>query len=822
MALRYSGPGRLLRRLGRTPLFTAVSILTLGVGIGANAAIFSVVYGVLLKPLPFVEPERLVGMWHRAPGMGLDLLNQSPSTYFTYRENRRVFANIGLYTTFQVTLTGRGEPERVPTLGVTESVLPLVGTVPWRGRLFTKADDQPGAPERVILTYGYWQRKFGGSDGIIGRTIQIDGTPREIVGVLPASFKFLRESPSLIVPLQLDRSKTFVGSFNYRGVGRLKPGTTIAQADADVARMIPLILERFPLPPGFTRQMFNEIRMAPYNRPLSQDVIGDVGSMLWILLGTVGVVLVIACANVANLFLVRTESRQQELAVRSALGADRRRIAGELLTESLVLGAAGGLVGLAIAKAAIGLLIWLAPSGLPRLDEIGIDPIVLAFTAIVSVLAALLFGALPIVKFGTPGIAALREGGRSSSEGPARHRARNTLIVAEVALALVLLVASGLMVRTFVALRQVHPGFDRPEEVQTFRISVPDTLITDDEQVVRLHQQIAERLAHLPGVRSVGMSSAVTMDGTDSNDPIFVEDRSQSAGQMPPLRRFKYIGPGYVETMGNRVVAGRTLTWADNFQYAPVVLISENLARELWQTPAAAIGKRIRQNPKNPWREIVGVVGDEHEDGVNAPAPTIVYWPLLIKEFWESPTFAQRSLGFVMRSGRQQSPDFLRELQQAVWSVNANLPLANIRTLEQLRADSMAQTSFALTMLAIAAAVALLLGIVGIYGIIAYIAAQRTREIGIRMALGAQARDVSGLFLRQGLRLTATGIAIGVATSLALTRLMSTLLFGVRATDPATYAAVSALLAAIALLATYLPARRASRIDPMVALRSDG
>ena len=588
MALRYSGPGRLLRRLGRTPLFTAVSILTLGVGIGANAAIFSVVYGVLLKPLPFVEPERLIGMWHRAPGMGLDLLNQSPSTYFTYRENGRVFASIGLYTTFQVTLTGRGEPERIPTLGVTESVLPLVGTVPWRGRLFTKADDQPGAPERVILTYGYWQRKFGGSESTIGKTIQIDGTPREIVGVLPASFKFLRESPSLIVPLQLDRSKTFVGSFNYRGVGRLKPGTTIAQADADVARMIPLILERFPLPPGFTRQMFNEIRMVPYNRPLSQDVIGDVGSMLWILLGTVGVVLLIACANVANLFLVRTESRQQELAVRSALGADRRRIAGELLTESLVLGAAGGVLGLVIAKAAIGLLIGLAPSGLPRLDEIGIDPIVMAFTAIVSVLAALLFGALPIVKFGTPGIAALREGGRSSSEGPARHRARNTLIVAEVALALVLLIASGLMVRTFVALRQVHPGFERPEEVQTFRISVPGTLVTNDEQVVRLHQQIAERLAHLPGVRSVGMSSAITMDGTDSNDPIFVEDRPRSDGQMPPLRRFKWIGPGYVETMGNRVVAGRTLTWADNFQYAPVVLISENLARELWQTPTAA------------------------------------------------------------------------------------------------------------------------------------------------------------------------------------------------------------------------------------------
>jgi predicted permease len=586
--------------------------------------------------------------------------------------------------------------------------------------------------------------------------------------------------------------------------------------------MIPLMLERFPLPPGFTRQMFDEIRMAPYTRPLPQDVIGDVGSMLWILLGTVGVVLLIACANVANLFLVRTEGRQQELAIRSALGANRRRIAGELLTESLVLGAAGGVLGLVIARAAIALLIRLAPSGLPRLDEIGIDPVVLAFTAIVSIVAALLFGALPILKFGTPGIAALREGGRSSSEGPVRHRARNTLIVAEVALALVLLIVCGLMVRTFLALRQINPGFERPEEVQTFRISVPDALVTNDEQVVRLHQQIAERLEHLPGVRSIGMSSAITMDGTDSNDPIFVEDRPQTAGQMPPLRRFKWIGPGYVETMGNRVIAGRTITWSDTFQYAPVVLISENLAREYWQTPAAAIGKRIRQNPKNPWREIVGVVGNEYENGANAPAPTIVYWPLLIKEFWESPTFAQRSLGFVVRSSRQQSPDFLRELQQAVWSVNPNLPLANVQTLAEIRAESMAQTSFALTMLGIAAAVALLLGIVGIYGIIAYIAAQRTREIGIRMALGARTGDVSRLFVLQGFRLTAIGIGLGVAASLALTRLMSSLLFGVKATDPFTYAAVSVMLAGIAMLATYVPARRASRVDPIVALRTDG
>jgi predicted permease len=822
MAVRYSAVGRVGRRLGRTPLFTAISILTLAVGIGANAAIFSVVYGVLLKPLPFVQPDRLVGLWHRAPGMGLELLNQSPATYFTYRENARTFVDVGLWQTFQVTLTGRNEPERVQALAVTDGVLSIVGVQPEQGRLFTTADDSPGAPARVILTHGYWQRKFGARADVIGRTLHVDGTAREVIGVLPASFKFLRESPALLMPMQLDRSKTFIGEFNYTGIGRLKPGMTTAMADAEIARLIPTIVDRFPLPPGFTRQMFTEIRMAPLTRPLSEDVIGDVGKMLWILLGTVGVVLLIACANVANLFLVRTEGRQQELAVRAALGASRRRIAAELFSESIALALAGGMLGLVLAQAGLALLVKLAPAGLPRIDEIGIDSVVLAFSAVVSLVAALLFGALPMLKFGTPGITALREGGRSQSEGPERHRARNTLVVSEVALALVLLIVSGLMVRTFIALRQVEPGFVNPEAVQTFRLAVPDALVPDPENVARLYQQIDERIARLPGVTSVGLTSSVTMDGSNSNDPIFVEDRPQAGGQMPPLRRFKWIGPRFVETMGNHLVAGRSITWTDIYQKTPVALVSESFAREFWPTPAMAIGKRIRQSPSNPWREIIGVVAPERDNGLNAPAPTIIYWPLLVKDFWTSPLFVDRYQAFVVRASRVQSPGFLRELQQAVWSVNPNLPLANTRTLVEIRAESMAQTSFALTMLAIAAAVALLLGIVGIYGIIAYIAAQRTREIGIRMALGAQARDVSRLFIAQGLRLTTMGIVVGVAVSLALTRLMSTLLFGVTASDPITYLAVSLLLGGIALLATYLPARRASRIEPMVALRSDG
>jgi putative ABC transport system permease protein len=817
--MRWTGFGHALRRLMRAPLFTAVTLVTLAVGIGANTAIFSVIYGVLLKPLSFDEPERLVGAWHTAPGIGIPLLNQSPSNYFVYREQSRVFQDIGLWNTGSASITGKGEPERVRTLNVTDGTLRLLGVAPIAGRAFTKADDSPGSPRTVVLTHGYWQRRFGGQP-VVGQSLTIDGNPVQIVGVLPQSFTFLGEDPAVLLPLQLDRSKTFAGNFSYRGVARLKPGATIEQANADVARMLSLVPEQFPLPPGFTRQMWDGLRIGPKVRPLSADVIGEVGQVLWILFGTVGLVLLIACANVANLCLVRAESRQQEFAIRTALGASRWQVARTLLSESVALALVGGALGVLVARGGLALLVWLSPDGLPRLHEIAINGTVLLFTLGVSLLAGVLFGLIPVLRFGEPSAAALKEGGRSASDGRSRHRARNALVVAEIALALVLLVVSGLMVRSFQALRAVDPGFRDPEAVQTFRIAVPDAVAPDPDQAIRLHQQIAERLVRVPGVRSVGLSSALTMDGNDSNDPIFVENVTPE-NSIPPIRRFKWIGPGYFETMGNRLIAGRTLTWSDAFERRKVVLISENLAREFFKTPGAAIGKRIRNSPSNPFREIVGVVGNEHDDGVAAPATSIVYWPLILNEFWDQPTFAARTLAYAVRSDRMQSPTFMRELQQAVWSVNGNLPIANARSLAEIRAGSMAQTSFALTMLAIAAAVALLLGVVGIYGVIAYIAAQRTREIGVRMALGAQASDVRRLFLGHGLKLVAVGVVIGLGAAVGLTRLMSALLFGVGPTDPVTYGAVSVALGAVAMVATYLPARRAARVDPVVALRTD-
>jgi predicted permease len=798
------------RILWKQPGFSAVAVLTLALGIGATTAIFSVVYGVLLKPLPFYEPDRLVALYHVAPGFGTNELPQSPATYFTYRDNARVFEDIGLWNTGDVSVNRSGEPEQVRALRVTDGTLSLLGVRPALGHLVRKEDDVPGAPDRVILSHGYWQRAFGAAQDVVGQSLVISTRPYEIIGVLPASFKLLWTDPQVILPLRLNRANAEAGGgFGLGGVARLKPGVTLARASDDIARMIPLIVEQFP-PQGpqseVARQVWQEVGLAPNVRPLSEVVIGEMNRPLWILLGTVGVVLLMAWTNVANLLLVRAEGRQQELAVRTALGASRGRMALELLSESLMLGLAGGALGVFFAQAGIGLLRRMAPAALPRVDEIGLDAVVLVVTLIISVVTSLLFGLIPVLRFRAINLAVLKDSGRSASDAPGRHRTRNTLVVAQVALALVLLVVSGLMARTFVAMRQVEPGFVRPEEVQTFRIALPAAIIAERQQVAQTYEQIAERLKQVPGVAAVGLANAIPMAGGGGGSPLFVEDRPVAG--TPPFRWGKSVGPGYFETLGTPLVAGRAIAWTDIHHPAPVVWISENFAREYWEEPSTALGKRI--GAPGQWWEVVGVVGNIHEGGLSHPAPTIFYGPMA----------NSRDITFVVRSHRIGSPGFLRELQQAVWSVNPNLPLARVRTLNEIQARSMAQTSFAMVMLAIAASVALLLALVGVYGVVSYIAAQRTYEVGIRMALGAQSGDVRALFLRHGLALTLAGLVLGIGAAMLVTPIMSALLYGVAPTDPITYAGMAIVLGAVTLLATYLPARRASRVQPIIALRS--
>ena len=810
------------RRLGRTPMFTVVALFTLAIGIGANTAIFSVIDAVLLKALPYPGPERLVGVWHTAPAIGIKLLNASPSSHFTYREENRVFEDIALWDNGSCTVTGSGEPERVDSLSVTHAMFPILRVRPAAGRIFGAKDDEIDSPETAMLSYGYWQRKFGGDRSAVGRRILVDGNARDIIGVLPQSFRFLDIDADLVFPMRFDKAKLFVGNFSYQSIARLKPGVTMAQANTDVARMIPMVMDRYPMPAGFTRKSFESVKMGPNVHPLKEDVVGDVGKVLWVLMGTVGIVLSIACANVANLFLVRAEGRQRELTIRAALGAGWGRLARELLSESVGLAIAGGALGLGLAYAGLRLLVYLAPANLPRLGDIAIDGPALLFTLLVSVVAGVLSGLIPVFKFGNANLgAALREGGRALSEGKGRYRVRNILVVAQIALALVLLVSAGLMIRTFQALRQVNPGFARPSEILTFRIPVPQPKTVTADRVAQTHQRILEGIVRIPGVAGAAAASKVTMDGGGEHDPIMVEQFPTPEGQLPVLRSYKFLTPGYFGTMGNPLLAGRDIDWSDIYTRRLVVLVSENFALQYWKSPAEALGKRVRNSPKAAWREIIGVAGDTHDEGVDRKAPQVVYWPLIVDHMWEDLPSINGTLSYVVRSSRAGTPALLTEVRHAVRAVDPTLPVTSVGTMQKVLDRSMARTSFTLVMLGIASAMALLLGLVGIYGVISYSVAQRTREIGIRMALGAEHGDVRRMFVKHGLLLAVVGLAIGFGVAVALTRWMSSLLFGVAAIDPMTYAAVALVLTSATLLASYMPARRATVIDPARALRAE-
>jgi predicted permease len=807
------------------PLFTGMAVVTLALGIGANTAIFSVISAVLLKPLPYPRSGDLVVLDHSAPGLDIEHAGIAPFLYFTYREDAKVFEDVAMFGTGTVSVTGLAKPEEIPALFATGGLLPILGVQPMLGRGFSKADDEPGGARTVILTAGYWRAKFGGDRAAVGRTIMIDGTSREIIGVLPDAFRFLDRDVSIVVPDRIDRSKVFIGQFSYGGIARLKPGETIERAKADTARLVPISLTRFPPFPGSSVAMFEKARITPDVRTLKDDLVGDVRDVLWVLMGTIGMVLLIACANVANLLLVRAESRQQELAVKAALGASSGRIVRELLMESLTLAVLGGAAGVALAYGAVRLLIALSPGNLPRLQEITIDMPVLLFALGLSLVAGLLFGVVPALKqAGAQLNTMLRAGGRTASASADRQRVRNVLVVVQVALAMVLLVGSGLMIRTFKALTDVDPGFVRPGDVQTLGLSIPESQVKDETAVVRMHQAILEKLASVPGVSSVALASTVTMSGGAWHDPLYAEDRAYAEAEIPPMRMFKFVAPGYMKTLGGSLLAGRDFTWEDALQRRPVAMVSANLARELWGGPAQAIGKRVRPYAKGMWREVVGVVSDTRDHGLTEKAPGVAYWPIAMDAFMPSadnPPFALRGASYLVRSERVGAEGFVRDLERAVWSVNPNLPLADVRTLQEIYDRSMARTSFTLVMLGLAGGMALLLGLAGIYGVISYAVSQRRREIGIRIALGAQPRAVTGLFVGHGLVLAAVGVAIGLAGAFAATRLMSSLLFQVSPVDPLTYLAVALALFAATVLACYVPALRATRVDPIGALRAE-
>ncbi len=648
---------QIVRRLARAPRFTLVAVLTLGAGIGATGAVFGVLNGVLIKPLPYPHPEQLVGVWHTAPGVNLPDVNMAPSNYFVYREQSRVFQDIGLYRTDLASLTGSGEPEQVPSLIVTDGLLRLLGVTPAAGRLFTRQDDTANAPPTAILSYAFWQKKYGGDPSIVGQMARIDNESRQVIGVLPRGFHFLDYGDAAVVmPFRLNRAETHLGSFSYTGVARLKPGVTIEAANADVARMLPIVLRSFPAPEGFSVKLFEQARFGPNLRSLRHDVVGDVGGTLGVLMACIAVVLLIACANVANLWLVRLEGRRREISVRSALGATRGRLTIDLLGECLAIGAVSGAVGLALAWAALHGLVALAPSGLPRLRDIGVDSTVVLTTFGLAAIASLLFGSIPIVRYAKPRAnTGLRDSERSLSHSREQHRIRGALVVVQVALALVLLICSGLMVRTFLALTRVSPGFVDPAHLQTFRLYIPDDMAREADDVVRAQETVRRRLLGIPGVQSVAVSDGVPLDGNRNSDPVFAQDRSYREGELAPIRRFRHVLPGYFATLGTPFVAGRDITEQEITQHAGVAIVSRNLAAEYWGKPELALGKRIRVASTDRWSEIVGVVADVYDEGVSQKPGSTAYWPAIQEQFENDAIRASRSVVFSLRTPRAGS-----------------------------------------------------------------------------------------------------------------------------------------------------------------------
>jgi predicted permease len=817
------------RRLRKSPGFAATVLLTLAIGIGANTAVFSVVNSVLLKPLPYPDSEQLVALWLNAPGAGglanfSTGLQLSASMYFTFSQQNRTFQSMGIWTPGTANVTGVAEPEEVRTEMISDGILETLEAPPVAGRWLSAADQDPHGTKTVVLSYGYWQRRFGGDRSAIGRTIQVDAQTREIVGVMPRGFRLVDRDFDLLIPLALDRTDQKLAGFGFNGIARLKPGIPLAQADADIARLIPVWMDSWSNGPGTNPHYYEIWRITPSFRSLKQQVIGGVDSVLWVVMATVGLVMLIACTNVANLLLVRAESRHQELSIRAALGAGRMRIARELLIESVSLGLLGGVIAIGVAFAGLRLLVAIGPADLPRLSELSLDARSLGFTLALSVLSGLLFGSIPAARYARTRASAMMGGtSRTASAGRSRQRSRNGLVIAQVAMALVLLVSALLMIRTFAALRDVEPGFADPQHLQTMHIWIPDLLVSDPQMATRVQNNIADKLTAIPGVASVGFAGAVPMENIDPNwDEIRVEGKNYEGGE-PPLRLFNFISPGYFNAMGTRLVAGRDFTWTDIYDLRPGVIVSENFARESWGSASAAVGKRLRQFSNMPWQEVIGVVEDVRVHGVDEKAPAIVYWPAMRNDPYTSkPTIdAPRFVTFAIRSERAGTESFLSQVQQAVWSVNGNLPLASVSTMQEIYSQSLARTSFTLVMLAIAGAMALALSLIGIYGVISYAVSQRTREIGIRLALGAQKGVLRWMFVRSALVLTAVGVVIGLGAAAALMQLMKTLLFGISPLDPLTFVAVPLILVAAAAFASYLPARRAAGINPVEALRAE-
>jgi predicted permease len=807
--LRYA-----VRSLVRYPTFTSVAVLTLALGIGANTAVFTLVDGVLLSPLPYDGADELIAINHEGRE-GRDQLPMSPGLYVFYRQQARSLDDIGLYSGNAVNLVADGEAERIFVQAVTPGFFTALRAEAALGRTFTEDEGVEGAERVVLLSDGFWRDRFDRDPSVLGRSLDINGIMRRIVGVMPPDFGHPDREARLWLPMQIDAAQAPLGNFGMGGVARMSEGQTVESVDAELRGLISRLAEYYPdsQAPAFLA----EVNLRPLVRPLKEEVVGDMGSTLWILLGTVGFVLLIACANVANLLLVRAEGRQRELALRVAVGAGRAQVLRSFMGESVALATAGSVLGVGIAWLALEAALGAVPADLPRVDEIGLDFRVLSFTLAMAAGCAIFFGLFPLVRYGAGDLATqLRDGGaHGSTGGRSRHRLRNGLVVAQMALALVLLVGSGLMVRSFVALRATDPGFDA-EGVMTARITVPTTEIAGWEETAGFFVTLRERLAAQGGVESVGFTDSAPLSGGMAYYNVEVEDHPRAEGEIPIFARQSQVGAGYFEAMGIDLVEGRGFEPGDGAEGRRVAVVGERFARQYWPGESP-LGRRINNGPGD-WYEIVGVVDDVKFQSLVEENDEIVYWPATIGSA-EEPR-AARSMDVVIRTGMDPLT-LIPVLRREVQALNPRIPVSNPRLMQDVVDAAMSRTSFVMALLGTASGVALLLGLVGIYGVISYVVSQRTREIGVRMALGATGPSVRSMVVRQGLVLAGGGVLLGLVVAGAMSSVLASLLYGVSATDPITYGGVALALVTVSLVASWIPATRAAGVDPSKALRAE-
>jgi putative ABC transport system permease protein len=799
------------RTLRRNPGFAIVVLLTLALGIGANAAIFSVVNGVLLRPLPYRDADRLMVIWGDLKRPGLNDIPASAGEYVDYRDRSHAFEQVAAYDTVGFNLTGGGEPERVDGAIVSTTLFSLLGASAQVGRTLVADEDQPGRDDVVVLSHSLWTRRFSANPAIVGQTIPVDGRPAQVVGVMPAAFQFPDRSIEIWKPFLLDAealSDNNRGSHGYTALARLKAGISRQQAQADLNAVTAAFKADHP---GNYRNGFGATL-----RPLQEEIVGDTGRPLIVLLGAVAVVLLIACANVANLLLARAASRRKEIALRTALGASRGRLVRQLMTESVLVSAIGGSIGLGLAAWGVDLLIASAPDSIPRIQEVGVDARVAGFTALVSLATGLVFGLVPALRASrAPLNDALKEGGRAGGGGVHGFAGR-ALVVSEVALSLVLLIAAGLLIHSFTLLQDVAPGFDS-SRLLTFRLSLPESRYTTFQKGQSFFDEFFTGLRRSPGVRGVAAINALPFSGLGGSRSFHIEGREEKRPEDQTEEQLRIVTDGYFAAMGIPIVAGREFTDRDALNQPRVAVVNDAMAKKHWPHESP-IGRRVSFSTDEPhWYEIVGVAGNIKHRALEAADRPELYVP------YRQPLFAGWTVRpmYVIARTSADPASTVAIARHEIARVDRDQPISDVRTMDERIGRSLSSRRFSMVLLALFAGLALTLAAVGIYGVVAYAVTERTHEIGVRVALGAQRRDVMAMVVGQGMTMTLVGTAIGVAASAALARLMSSLLFGVSAVDPVTFVLIPMLLIAVALAACYVPARRAMRVDPLQALRSE-